>query len=448
MSHIMTVRGPIRPEDLGPTMMHEHIFKTTNADFWDPSEMTDPEVGRRPIDASLGGLARWHGTGFLDDVVMLPDADYDLLVEEVGHYKACGGSCLVELSVEGIEPAPLRVRDLSEEVDLHVVAGLGFYVHAVHPPWVDNASVEELTDYFLKQLHGGLLGTDVRPGIVGEIGTSEEIYDCEIRVLQAAGRAGVATGTTVNVHCHPPALEVTLRIIDTLIGEGLPADRVYLSHLDEIMDLDYHTQVLERGVVTGFDSFGQDGHFTPTWKSRSDLEKMQMMVALIDRGFEDQLVVAQDIGRKRYMRCYGGMGYDHVIERVMPRMKKFMGVSQAAIDKALVGTPRRLLTRDGDAWPGLFREVANEGDCDESYHDGTGANPTRGPGSDDDARAHILRCQSILGPVGTGRSGGRPAADRRKPSGAGALGQRGLPGRPGGVAGQGLPAHPRRGGAF
>ncbi len=348
MSHVMTVRGPISPEEVGPTMMHEHIFKDTSAAFWDPSDLEDPELGEKLMNASLSGLARWNGSMFRDDIVLLPDADYDLMIEELGHYKSCGGGCIVELSIEGIKPAPVRMRDLSQELDLHVVAGLGFYVHAIHPPWVDNASVEELTDYFVKQLNEGLLGTDVRPGIIGEIGTSEDIVDCEIRVLQAAGRAGVATGTAVNVHCHPPVLDTTLLIIDTLTGQGLPADRVYLSHLDEIDDVEYHTKVLERGVVTGFDSFGQDGYFTPTWKSRSDLEKMQMMVALIDRGFEDQLVVAQDIGKKHYMRRYGGMGYDHVIERVMPRMKKHLGVSQTAIDKALVDTPRRLLTRVGD----------------------------------------------------------------------------------------------------
>ena len=348
MSHVMTVRGAISPEDLGPTMMHEHIFKDTSEAFWDPSGLADPEDGRQPIDASLAALARWDNGAYLDDIVLLPDQDYDLMVEELGHYKACGGGCIVELSIEGIKPAPVRMRDLSEELDLHVVAGLGFYVHAVHPPWVDEASLQKLADYFVQQLTEGLLGTNVRPGIIGEVGTSEDIVDCEIKVLRAAARAGAATGTAVNVHCHPPVLETTLLIIDTLTGEGLPADRVYLSHLDEIDDVEYHTKVLERGVVTGFDSFGQDGYFTPTWKSLSDLEKMQMMADLIERGFEDQLVVAQDIGKKHYMRRYGGMGYDHVIERVMPRMKKFMGVSQRAIDKALVETPRRLLTRAGD----------------------------------------------------------------------------------------------------
>ena len=349
MSHVMTVRGPISPEEVVPTMMHEHIFKDTSAAFWDPSDLEDPELGEKLMNASLSGLARWNGSMFRDDIVLLPDADYDLMIEELGHYKSCGGGCIVELSIEGIKPAPVRMRDLSQELDLHVVAGLGFYVHAIHPPWVDNASVEELTDYFVKQLNEGLLGTDVRPGIIGEIGTSETLQDCEERVLRASARAGLATGTAVNVHCHPPKLAVTLRIIDLLLEEGLPADRIHLSHLDEIMDLDYHTQVLEKGVVTGFDSFGQDGYFTPTWKSLSDQEKAQTMVSLAERGFEDQLVVAQDMGKKHYLRRYAGMGYDHVLERVIPRMREHMGLSQTAIDKALLETPRRLLTRPDPA---------------------------------------------------------------------------------------------------
>ncbi len=278
-----------------------------------------------------------------------PDRDYLLILEEVGHFKEAGGNCLVELTIEGISPAPAKMRQLSEELDLNVVAGLGFYVHDCHPEWLEDASVERMTEYFLTQLNEGLLDTDVRPGILGEIGTSETLQDCEERVLRASARAGLATGTAVNVHCHPPKLAVTLRIIDLLLEEGLPADRIYLSHLDEIMDLDYHTQVLEKGVVTGFDSFGQDGYFTPTWKSLSDQEKAQTMVSLAERGFEDQLVVAQDMGKKHYLRRYAGMGYDHVLERVIPRMREHMGLSQTAIDKALLETPRRLLTRPDPA---------------------------------------------------------------------------------------------------
>jgi phosphotriesterase-related protein len=138
---------------------------------------------------------------------------------------------------------------------------------------------------------------------------------------------------------------VTLRIIDLLEGEGLAPERIWISHLDEISDHRYHVAVLKRGVTTGFDSFGQDGYFTPTWKSLSDNEKARTMVDLIECGFEDQLVVSQDMGKKHYLKRFGGMGYDHVLARVVPRLKASFGVTDVAINKLLVANPRRLLTR-------------------------------------------------------------------------------------------------------
>jgi phosphotriesterase-related protein len=119
-----------------------------------------------------------------------------------------------------------------------------------------------------------------------------------------------------------------------------------VSHLDEISDLDYHVRALERGVTTGFDSFGQDGYFTPTWKSRSDLAKMTTMVALAEMGYDDQLVLSQDMGKKHYLLRFGGMGYDHVLRRVLPRLRGCFGLTDGVLDKLLVSNPRRLLTRD------------------------------------------------------------------------------------------------------
>ena len=71
----------------------------------------------------------------------------------------------------------------------------------------------------------------------------------------------------------------------------------------------------------GFDSFGQDGYFEPTWKSKSDQAKLETMLALAEDGFEDQLIMAQDMHKKHYLLRYGGFGYNHVLARVVPRMK-------------------------------------------------------------------------------------------------------------------------------
>ena len=342
---VRTVRGPVPPGAIGPVLAHEHVFFDLRA-YWDPSGLHDESIGEAPFDARFAGLARWDGAAIRDNLAFLPEQDYDLMKEEVGDFQdAAGeGACLVELSNLGLAPAPAQLRRLSEDLDMHIVAGCGAYVHAAHPEWVENASADDLTEYLHREVTEGIAGTDVRPGIIGEIGTSEDLQPCEERVLEAAARVAIATGLAINIHMHPPALAVSMRILDVLEDAGHALSRTYVSHLDEIWDIDYHTTILERGVVTGFDSFGQDGYFSPTWKSLSDNTKARTMVDLIERGFADQLVMAQDVCKKHHLLRFGGLGYSHVVRRVVPRLRTVFGLTDDVIERLLVHTPRRLLT--------------------------------------------------------------------------------------------------------
>jgi phosphotriesterase-related protein len=343
----MTVRGAIDPDALGPTLTHEHIFVDVSQ-RWDPSDLADPSVGAEPMHARHGAAARFSWTAFRDDLCQLPDDDYELVRDEVRAFAAAGGSGIVELTNIGLEPAPLALRRIAEELDLHVIAGCGWYVHSLHPEWIETASVGELEASLRRQVDDGIDGTGVRPGIIGEIGTSAELEPCEERVLRASARVARATGLPINLHCEPPALRVVMQILDVLEDEGHDLRRTSLSHLDEIEDLDYHVRVLERGVLTGFDSFGHEGgYFTPTWRARSDFEKMTTLAALVERGYEDQLLISHDMCRKHFLHRFGGYGYDHVLRRITPRLQKSFGLSDAVIAKLLVDNPRRLLTIDG-----------------------------------------------------------------------------------------------------
>ncbi len=349
MPHVMTVRGPINPSELGPTMTHEHIFLDVRH-AWSPSaEILDTEAGTRPFETRLAGVSRWNQSAYRSNLVQSPEDDYELISEEVAEYVHAGGGAIVELTVIGLNPEPEALARLSEDLGVHIVAGTGFYVSALHPPWVQGMSVSQLTEFLRKEVTEGMGGTSVRPGIIGEIGTSETLFEVEERVLRASARVAVETDTPINVHCHPPALEVVQRILDILEGEGHPLGRTSLSHLDEITDLDYHRSVLERGPLVGFDSFGQDGYFEPTWKSKSDQAKLETMLALVEAGFEDQLLMSQDMHKKHYLLRYGGLGYNHVLARVVPRMKATYGAGAGLIDKLLVTNPARLLTRNSEA---------------------------------------------------------------------------------------------------
>jgi phosphotriesterase-related protein len=344
----MTVRGPVDPTDIGQTLTHEHIFWSAEQ-FYDPAELHDPAMGTLPFEARFGGLSRWNGSSFKDNLRQLPANDYELVADEVRQFLEAGGNCIVELTLEGITPFPQELRRIAEELDFHIVEGVGFYVHATHPEWLAKASVEDIEAHLLAEVLEGVHRSGVRPGIIGELGTSEQLQDAEERVLRAGARVAGQTGLPINIHCHPPELPVVLRVLDVLEEEGHDLTHLSLSHLDEITDLDYHEAVLQRGVITGFDSFGQDGYFEPTWKSLSDHEKMTTMVALIERGYEDQLVMSQDMGKKHYLQRFGGMGYDHVLRRIVPRLTNYHGVTEAQIQKLLVDNPRRLLTIAGDA---------------------------------------------------------------------------------------------------
>ena len=339
----MTVRGEIDVNLLGPTLMHEHLFVDATM-FWE-SEDGLPDGATRPMDPKLAGIARWNPSVVLDNLRIDPKDDYALIVGEIAELVAGSGpgTCLVDLSTTPVGPYPEALHRLSVETGAHIVFGTGVYVDAVHPDWVRSASVTQLEDHLEREITEGVAGTTIRAGIIGEIGTSAQTTPSEIQMLRAAAHVGQRTGVSVNIHCEPPELAVVHQILDILEGEGLDPTRTYLSHLDEIADLEYHREVLRRGVVVGFDSFGQDHYFSPTLKARSDLERGSTLMSLIEDGFVEQLVLAQDVSKKTHLKAFGGMGFDHVTQRVVPRLREHARMTEVQAHAMLVDTPRRLL---------------------------------------------------------------------------------------------------------
>jgi phosphotriesterase-related protein len=338
----MTVRGPVDATEIGPTSMHEHVFVDCAEAWYEPDPTVPQELADAAMEPRLGGVARWNTFAIRDNLILSP-ADYDVLSAEVADFKASGGSCIVDVTNVGLGPQPELLRQMAVELDLHIVAGGGFYVADAHPPWLADKSTDEIEELIHIEVFEGIAGTDVRPGVIGELGTSQTLDATEIRVLEAAARVATASGLAVNIHTYPPQLSDAMRILDTLAGAGLDPARVYLSHLEETGDGQYLKAVLDTGATIGFDGFGQDFYFTATWKASSDNERLQLLADLIHDGYEDQFVVGQDVCMKCMLKHFGGMGYDHVVMRVLPRLREAFGVTDDVIEKLLVANPRRLL---------------------------------------------------------------------------------------------------------
>ncbi|MBV6522452.1 MAG: hypothetical protein MNPFHGCM_02600 [Gemmatimonadaceae bacterium] len=346
---VMTVSGPVAPDRLGHTLMHEHIF----VDLTLPDDQPErwAAAGRqRPAGATAARL--YHQPLTLDIVssVMLGAINRDnwLLTDEseqareIAEFKRAGGGTIVDATSMGIDRRPEALQRVAQASGLNVVMGTGWYAAGWYPKDLDRRTVESLTDEIVRDLTVGVGGTGIRAGIIGELGTSANPgAGIENRILRASGRASRLTGAAITLHSTEAARQHA-RILDILVAEGADPSRVILGHADYLAgDLTYITPLLERGATIEFDLLGKPPLVTRKWPIDSEVAKT--IVALTKAGYADRIVLSQDVSAKMSLKSYGGTGYSFIEEQFLPYLKR-QGITDAQIARIMVENPKRLLT--------------------------------------------------------------------------------------------------------
>jgi len=335
---IYTVLGPIEPEELGPTSMHEHLL--CDGRVWQrPSAEEPPASGK--VSMETLGYVRWNLLSMEDNFLL---DDPELIATEVAEVKRVGGSGIVELTLPGFGRRVADLPQIARATGLHVMVGCGFYVERSHPEWLESASVDAVRDFIVDELQNGIEGTGILPTLIGEIGTNYPVTEREKKVLHAAGQAAVQTGVSVNVHLSSRGA-YALEVLEILLAEGMRPERVVFSHMDEYLDRGYHKAVAETGAVLEYDTFGSEFYYGDLMKNPTDAERLEYVSFLVGEGYEHQLVLGCDVWVKANLRTYGGMGYEHLLKRIVPALRVNYGLSDETIDAMLVGSPRRLLDR-------------------------------------------------------------------------------------------------------
>jgi phosphotriesterase-related protein len=336
---IWTVAGPIEPDELGRTTMHEHLLIDVAAQYAAPAEPVPADL---KVSIENLGMIRWNVNAVPDNLVI---DDVDLVVRELEDMQELGASGVVDLTIEGLGPRIPELIEIARRTGLHVMVGCGFYVHVSHPDWLSDASADDVAAYLTEQLRDGIGDTGVKPALVGEIGTSHPVTDRERKVVTGAARTAAAAGAAINIHLEPRGRNA-LSILETIVAEGVPADRVIFSHLDEALDMPYHREIAAAGAVVEYDAFGQEWYYSPDrYKDPSDEERCEAVATLVDEGYGDQLVLACDVCMKSCLKAYGGLGVDHLFRRIVPFLESRWGIAPETLETMLVHTPRRLLDR-------------------------------------------------------------------------------------------------------
>ena len=307
---IQTVLGPIRPEELGVTSAHEHIFIDMRHCVMQTGK--EPPVFFEPITLENRGLTFADPYAILDNALL---DDFEKAVQEVLWFKEAGGNTIVDCTLDEIGRDPLKLKKISELTGVNIIAGCGNYYHIAHPEFVAKETAEELAARMRRDLFEGINGTDIRAGIIGEIGTSAVMSDDEKKVLKAAGMVGAESGLPIHVHTDLYT-ENGFEVIDILQSEGVTPQKICIDHIDVWLRPDYIKALLDRGVFIEFDNFGKEFYCSEARRFAYDLERIRLMKELIEQGYQKQILASNDICLKTMWRSYGGTGYAHMLKTV------------------------------------------------------------------------------------------------------------------------------------
>lgn len=308
---VTTVLGDVRPSLLGVTDAHDHLLLRTPA---------------------LPGLAL---------------EDPERAAEEVLAAKKSGIGTIVEMTPIGCGRRPALLRAVSQATGVHVIAATGYHRDAHYPSghWVENASVELLSERVVSDLERGMHPDDwldptlpldeARAGAIKAGASYHRVTRTEERRLVAAAIGSRLTGAAILVHSEIGT--AAHDIIDLLEREGAAPERTILAHLDRNLDPDLHAEVASRGVSLEYDTVGRI-------KYHADSDLLSLIESMVVAGYLDRILLGLDLGRRDYFRAYGGgPGLIYLMNSFVPRLRHRIG--EAATTAILVGNPARAFAR-------------------------------------------------------------------------------------------------------
>jgi phosphotriesterase-related protein len=318
MALVNTVRGPIDADQLGTTLMHEHVF------------VLSPEV-----------MTNWP-TGW-DRRQRVAEA-----VERLSELCEAGVDTIVDLTVVGLGRDIELIQEVAGQVDLNIVVATGLYTYNDLPHYFDYrgeafqaSGVDALEEFFLHDIEDGIAGSGVRPGIFKCCTDEPGLTPGVERVLRAVARAHRKTGFPISTHTHAP----TKRGLDqqrVFTEEGVDLSRVVIGHSGDSTDLGYLEELARSGSALGMDRFGVDV-YCPTAK------RVETVAVMCERGYADRMVLSHDAAchmdwfdDKFITEVQPNWHFLHISRDVLPMLEE-AGVTKEQIRTMLVENPRRIL---------------------------------------------------------------------------------------------------------
>jgi len=173
---VETVRGPVELTELGPTLMHEHVF------------VLDPEALQNYAHA-------WGGAGYWDEDAGVADA-----VAKLQRLKDSGIHTIVDPTAPGLGRYIPRIQRVNAEVDLNIIVASGVYAFLELPSFLAYRGDDALIELFVREIREGIDDTGVKAAFLKCAVEEHGIIADVPRILAVVAAASIETGVPVMVH--------------------------------------------------------------------------------------------------------------------------------------------------------------------------------------------------------------------------------------------------------
>lgn len=225
----MSVQGFVDANQLGITLVHEHILVDfIGADKVNPTRYNTEEV-------------------------------FTTVLPYLKELKAAGCDTFIECTPSYLGKDPELLRKLSLASRLNIITNTGYYGAVNHkfiPEHAYKETAGQLAARWVNEWENGIDGTAIRPGFIKISGDSSPITPLQQKLVQAAAITHLKTGLTIAMHTgNGKAAEEEYAILS---ANGVAAEAFVWVHAQSEKDFNYHITLAKKGVWVEFDGLNPD----------------------------------------------------------------------------------------------------------------------------------------------------------------------------------------------
>jgi len=308
MTQVNTVLGTLNTQDLGFTLMHEHV------------------ISQGPVARNFPEL---FGPGFLDKIIA-----------GINEAREGGVNTIVDATTFDLGRDVSFLAEISKRTGMNIIACSGWWMST--PSFLSGHSPDLFADLFVREIEEGIAGTGIKAGILKSAADYGGVTaDGEI-MLRSVARAHQRTGVPIMLHSYAPE-QVARRQLAILKEEGVDLKRVVVDHVSDTKDMEYLNWLLEQGCFLGIDRY--------PGLNLSSHARTETLKWLIDGGWINRLLPSHDCGLANALAFYppdvqesiekgNPFGYLYIKKVVFTQLRQ-MGVDKSLINQLCVDGPRR-----------------------------------------------------------------------------------------------------------